>query len=56
MNRLGFNVLAGADSDRILECAKLMLLRENGWMNPFGEGDAGRKTVEVLRGIDHVRA
>ena len=49
---VGSNVLAGADSDKILKCAKMMVLRENSWENPFGDGNAGRKTVETLRGID----
>ena len=50
---VGSNVLAGTDSNRILECAKKMVLRENSWQNPFGDGDAGRKTVETLMGIHH---
>jgi len=49
---VGSNVLAGADSDKILKCAKMMVSRENSWENPFGDGDAGRKTVEILRGND----
>jgi len=49
---VGSNVLAGTDSDKILKCAKMMISRENSWANPFGDGDAGRKTVETLRGID----
>ena len=49
---VGSNVLAGADSDKILKCVKMMVSRENSWENPFGGGDAGRKTVEILRGID----
>jgi UDP-N-acetylglucosamine 2-epimerase (non-hydrolysing) len=53
---VGSNVLAGADSDRILDCTRMMLSRENGWVNPFGDGEAGRRTVEVLRGIGHPRA
>jgi len=44
----GSNVLAGADSDRILECAKMMVLRENSWVNPFGDGDAGKRIIEEL--------
>ena len=45
---VGSNVLAGVDSSRILECVKMMVLRENCWENPFGDGYAGRKTVEAL--------
>jgi UDP-N-acetylglucosamine 2-epimerase (non-hydrolysing) len=53
---VGSNVLAGAESDRILECTKMMLLRGNSWVNPFGDGDAGRRTVDLLRGIGYSRA
>jgi UDP-N-acetylglucosamine 2-epimerase (non-hydrolysing) len=49
---VGSNILAGADSDQILECVKMMFNREKSWENPFGDGDAGRKTVEALRRID----
>jgi len=49
---VGSNVLAGTDYDRILECVKMMVLRENCWENPFGDGNAGRKIVEELGRID----
>jgi len=26
-----------------------MLDRENNWVNPFGDGTAGRKIVEIVR-------
>ncbi len=47
---VGANVLAGASSDRILECSKAMLGRENNWLNPFGDGTAGRKIVKIVTG------
>jgi len=47
---VGANILAGASSDRIIECLKLMLGRENNWQNPFGDGTAGKKIVELLNG------
>jgi len=49
---VGANVLAGADSDRILECSKIMVRRQNRWENPFGDGRAGIKIVEELRRTD----
>ena len=45
---VGSNVLAGTESSRILERVNMMLLRENCWENPFGDGDAGRKIVGAL--------
>ncbi len=47
---VGANILAGASPDRILECSKLMLGRERGWQNPFGDGKAGRRIVDILEG------
>ncbi len=47
---VGANVLAGASSDRILECSKAMLGRENNWLNPFGDGTAGRKIIKIVTG------
>lgn len=46
---VGSNFLAGTDSGRILECAKMRVAREESWENPFGDGNAGRKIVDVLR-------
>jgi len=48
---VGSNVLVGTDSDRILECTKKMVNREKSWKNPFGDGNVGRKIVEVLTRI-----
>jgi UDP-N-acetylglucosamine 2-epimerase (non-hydrolysing) len=44
----GSNMLAGADPNRILECAELILTKEKGWKNPFGDGKAGKKIIEIL--------
>ena len=45
---VGSNILAGASSNRILECTELMLDRKNNWENPFGDGTAGRRIVKIL--------
>lgn len=45
----GSNILSGNDPERILESTRLMLARENGWINPFGEGTSGKKIVDILR-------
>ncbi len=45
---IGSNILAGVSPDTILECSKAMLGKENNWQNPFGDGTAGRKIVEIL--------
>ena len=45
---VGANVLVGAEPERILEGAKLMLSRSNNWDNPFGDGQAGKRIVKIL--------
>jgi UDP-N-acetylglucosamine 2-epimerase (non-hydrolysing) len=46
---VGSNVLAGANPIDIVKGAKLMLNKERNWRNPFGDGSAGVKVVEVLK-------
>ena len=48
---VGANILAGASPTKILECAKTMLNKDNSWINPFGNGKAGEKIVEIIRKV-----
>ncbi|MBW2005445.1 MAG: UDP-N-acetylglucosamine 2-epimerase (non-hydrolyzing) [Deltaproteobacteria bacterium] len=45
---VGANILSGNDPDKILESAKLMINKENNWQNPFGDGTAGKRIIEIL--------
>ncbi|MEM2971947.1 MAG: UDP-N-acetylglucosamine 2-epimerase (non-hydrolyzing) [Candidatus Bathyarchaeia archaeon] len=45
---VGSNVLAGTDPYNIVEKVDLMLNRERSWLNPFGDGKAGTRIVEIL--------
>lgn len=45
---VGSNILAGTSPSKIVECLEIMLSRENDWQNPFGDGNAGRRIVEVI--------
>jgi UDP-N-acetylglucosamine 2-epimerase (non-hydrolysing) len=45
---VGANMLAGADAERIVESARTMRKRRGGWPNPFGDGRAGERIVDVL--------
>jgi UDP-N-acetylglucosamine 2-epimerase (non-hydrolysing) len=45
---VGSNILAGANSGRIVECTQIMLSKENNWKNPFGDGKAGERIVKIL--------
>ncbi len=47
---VGANILAGTSPDRILEYSTFMLGRAHDWNNPFGDGTAGRKIVEIIMG------
>lgn len=46
---VGSNVLAGTEPEKILEGAKIMLTRKNNWKNPFGDGKAGERIVEIIQ-------
>jgi len=46
---VGANVLAGTDPRVIVEKVKYMLGKSNSWVNPFGDGRAGVRIVEILR-------
>ena len=46
----GANILAGAVPERILECSRIMLAKKNSWQNPFGDGRAGERIVEIVTG------
>ena len=46
----GANVLAGADPERIVECARRMLAKPRDWPNPFGDGKSGLRIVDLLLG------
>ncbi|MEM3551188.1 MAG: UDP-N-acetylglucosamine 2-epimerase (non-hydrolyzing) [Candidatus Bathyarchaeia archaeon] len=45
---VGSNVLAGTDPQKIVDMASLMQGR-GGWVNPYGDGKAGSRIVEILR-------
>lgn len=42
------NILAGASKDEILKDTRLMLSRGDQWMNPFGDGKAAGRIVELV--------
>jgi UDP-N-acetylglucosamine 2-epimerase (non-hydrolysing) len=44
----GSNILVGVNPTKILDGVELMLNRENNWENPFGDGKAGEKIIEVI--------
>ncbi|RKY68801.1 MAG: UDP-N-acetylglucosamine 2-epimerase (non-hydrolyzing), partial [Candidatus Latescibacterota bacterium] len=47
---VGSNVLAGVNQEKILEGVKFMVSKERNWRNPFGDGRAGKRIAEILKG------
>ena len=45
---VGANMLAGANSARILNGARKMMENGHQWTNPFGDGNAGRQIINRL--------
>ncbi|MEA2033046.1 MAG: UDP-N-acetylglucosamine 2-epimerase (non-hydrolyzing) [Euryarchaeota archaeon] len=45
---VGSNILAGTNAESILSKTKEMSNRDNNWNNPFGDGKAGERIVEVI--------
>lgn len=46
---VGANVLAGTDPEKILDSVHTMFGKGNEWQNPFGDGAAGERIVELLK-------
>jgi len=46
---VGANILAGIKPDKILESVNKMINKERDWENPFGDGNAGRKIVSIIK-------
>ncbi len=45
---VGSNTLAGTSSERIIEAAKIMVKRQRGWVNPFGDGKTAQRIINIL--------
>jgi UDP-N-acetylglucosamine 2-epimerase (non-hydrolysing) len=46
---VGSNILAGTNPDNIIKCVKNMINNNNRWKNPFGDGTAGKKIINILK-------
>jgi UDP-N-acetylglucosamine 2-epimerase (non-hydrolysing) len=45
---VGANLLAGSDPEKIAACARLMLAKKTDWKNPFGDGRAAARIIDIL--------
>ena len=48
---VGSNVLAGTDPNEIVQKTMLISGKQRDWKNPFGDGKAGQRTVQILRDV-----
>ncbi len=46
---VGSNVLAVTNPSKVVDSVKLMLGKKNDWINPFGDGEASKRIINVLR-------
>jgi UDP-N-acetylglucosamine 2-epimerase (non-hydrolysing) len=46
--QVGANIIAGTDPEKILKSVKKMLAKKPAWKNPFGDGNAGKKIIDIL--------
>ena len=46
--QVGSNVLAGTTPDSIIEKTTMMLQKPASWKNPFGDGKAGQRIIEIV--------
>ena len=49
---VGSNILAGTIAHKIAERTNQMLHVNNSWRNPFGDGNTGKRIVEILKEIE----
>ena len=47
--QIGANIVAGTKPLSILQAIELMLSRKREWNHPFGEGDTGKKIMDVIQ-------
>lgn len=47
---VGANILAGTVPNKIVSCSKIMMAREKRWHNPFGDGKAAIRIIDVVEG------
>lgn len=48
---VGANLIAGVDPASIINAAEQMLAQSRSWKNPFGDGNAGDRIIEILNTV-----
>lgn len=45
---VGANIVAGVHADSVIRAAEMMLKKDRSWQNPFGDGNAGDRIVDIV--------
>ena len=45
---VGSNILSGVNPDKIIDCVNIITKRKKEWDNPFGNGNSGKKIINIL--------
>jgi len=45
---VGANIVAGVHADSVVRAAEAMLKKDRSWPNPFGDGEAGDRIVDIV--------
>lgn len=53
---LGMNMIAGTNSEKILNCVVEIMSRDIKWENPFGDGKTSERIVKILQNFKEIRA
>lgn len=48
---VGANILVGSNPDEILKGARIMVTKNNKWTNPFGDGKATDRIINILESV-----
>jgi UDP-N-acetylglucosamine 2-epimerase (non-hydrolysing) len=48
---VGANIIAGTNPNKILSCTKIMLGSKINWVNPFGDGTAAKKIINICTSL-----
>jgi UDP-N-acetylglucosamine 2-epimerase (non-hydrolysing) len=46
--KVGSNVLAGVEPEKILSCVSDMFEKKDKWVNPYGDGNTSQKILEII--------
>lgn len=45
---VGSNLIAGIESESILNCAEKIINKDRNWVNPFGDGKSAKRIIEAI--------